>query len=227
MATRPVFLPNSNGKNFVTQVDVDFQWFAGLSIQQKQKSVVALHDAARKKLGNLNILEISTKSTNPLGVALSAFNLMSEDVVGRPATSIEVSFQASKKFENGGPYLDLLEKTSREAKGDSRLKSSGALVGFDYAGESWPIEPKTSFYDWLYLHAVHRHNALRIALLSSDGFTDIEFNPVKSISCQARSAALYVSLERKQLLEIAISSKSAFLRICSEQRPTITQTSLF
>ena len=34
-------------------------------------------------------------------------------------------------------------------------------------------------------------------LLDYDGFTDIVFNPQKSINCQARSCAIYVGMKRK------------------------------
>lgn len=48
-------------------------------------------------------------------------------------------------------------------------------------------------------------------LMDFDAFTDIEFNPEKSLNCQARSAALYVSLVREGLFERAISGKQAYL----------------
>ena len=34
-----------------------------------------------------------------------------------------------------------------------------------------------------------------------DAFTDIEFNPQKSVNCQARAVALFVSLCRRELLQ--------------------------
>ena len=46
-----------------------------------------------------------------------------------------------------------------------------------------------------------------------DAFTDIEFNPQKSINCQAEAAALYVSLKRQSLLKEALKSKEDFLNI--------------
>lgn len=44
-------------------------------------------------------------------------------------------------------------------------------------------------------------------------FTDIEFNPKKSLNCQARSAAIFVSLERSGLLQQALSSPAHFKEI--------------
>ena len=50
-------------------------------------------------------------------------------------------------------------------------------------------------------------------MLCYDAFTDIEFNPKKSINCQAQAAAVYVSLEKQGLLLEALKSKEAFLNI--------------
>ncbi|MFG0918360.1 MULTISPECIES: DarT1-associated NADAR antitoxin family protein [Pseudomonas] len=48
-------------------------------------------------------------------------------------------------------------------------------------------------------------------ILSYSAFTDIEFNPEKSINCQAYSVALFVSLHKQNLLDDAIASKESFL----------------
>jgi hypothetical protein len=47
------------------------------------------------------------------------------------------------------------------------------------------------------------------------GFTDIEFNPSKSINCQARSCALFVSLMKNDLLQQAVVSPQAFTELIS------------
>ncbi|TON36462.1 hypothetical protein CGH58_23515, partial [Vibrio parahaemolyticus] len=48
------------------------------------------------------------------------------------------------------------------------------------------------------------------------GFTDIEFNPEKSINCQAHAVALYRSLVHNGVLQQALSSPSEFLALTSE-----------
>ena len=58
-----------------------------------------------------------------------------------------------------------------------------------------------------------QNEELSTNLLSFDGFTDIEFNPKKSINCQAYSAALYVSLRKTNKLEKALQSPNAFLEV--------------
>ena len=37
MTTRPVFIPDKDGKVFVKQKDINFTWYAGFAITQKQK----------------------------------------------------------------------------------------------------------------------------------------------------------------------------------------------
>jgi hypothetical protein len=181
-----------------------------MSVSQKQKSIASLHEATRARLGVSNILEISSKSSEPLGVRLSAFNLLLPLETQR--VSVEVAFQAGKRFERGGPFLDLLCGSSREAKGDPRLKESGRLIGFVLSGEAWPLEPRTAFYDWLYLNALDANPDLSEALAHYEAFTDIEFNPAKSLNCQAHSAALYVSLRREGLPRLQAPRSDLFER---------------
>lgn len=64
-----------------------------------------------------------------------------------------------------------------------------------------PLNPKTIFYDWLYINAVLENPLLAAELLKYNAFTDIEFNPEKSINCQAKAAALFVALSRKGKIE--------------------------
>jgi hypothetical protein len=218
MANRPVYAPFVTGKSFVITYATEFEWFAGMSKSQKQKSIVSLHKAALTRENINNPLEISSKSLNPLGVQLSAFNLMIENKDKGISFSVENAFQAGKVFENGGPYLDLLHKTSREAKTDVRLKDSGRLIKFSSNGNDWPLEPLTVFYDWIYINALHRQKHLADQLLSYDAFTDIEFNPVKSINCQAYSAALYVSLVNRNLLEEALLTQNSFITLMRESQ---------
>jgi hypothetical protein len=73
------------------------------------------------------------------------------------------------------------------------------------------LEPQTAFYDWVYISALIARKDLAEGLSKYSAFTDIEFNPEKSINCQAYSVALFVSLQRGNLLEQATSSQKAFL----------------
>ncbi|PAF21396.1 hypothetical protein CHH49_10880 [Terribacillus saccharophilus] len=205
MANRPVFISKMNSKTFLERKIIEFEWYPGFSIVQKQKSISSFHKNIKVADPSLKILEISSKSNIDLGISLSAFNLM---ITGKnqKTFSVETAFQASKVFEKGGPFLDLYNKTSREAKKDLRLKNSGSLKYFQYFNRKFDLEPKTFFYDWLYINALHLNEHLRKEIVKYNAFTDIEFNPQKSINCQARAAALYVSLVNLNLIDIALSS---------------------
>jgi len=211
MANRPIYIVNTTIEELVITKSVDFKWFPGMSKSQKQKSIQSLHEAAKKEFTILNILEISSKSEIELGVSLSAFNLMVK--TEKREFSVETAFQSSKKFERGGPYVDLLKGTSREAKKDDRLKQSGDLVEFIFFDKRFDLTPRTFFYDWLYINALNQNQELANQLEAYTAFTDIEFNPKKSINCQACSAALYKSLKLQNLLDEALKSPDNFLNI--------------
>lgn len=176
-------------------VPVHFNYNRGLNIKQKQKNIVAIHEEYLKENPDKHVLEISSKSLQPEGVLLSAFNLKKDNY------SVEVLYQGGKVFENGGPFTDLYEGTSRAAKKDERLKNSGRLVSFYYAGEMLPLNPIEAFYNWLYITALMENKELSEQVLKYNGFTDIEFNPAKAINCQAKAAAIYHSLANLGLLD--------------------------
>ena len=214
MATRPIFIPSFTGPMLVETRLVEFKWFPGLSASQKQKSVESLHQAVAHQIPALtDVLEVSSKSKIDLGIALSAFNLSITTLKNNLTFSVECAFQGSKVFEAGGPYRDIFGMTSREAKKDERLKSSGRLIKFQFFGTEWPLEPRTAFYDWLYINALKKHPEIASQLMAYSGFTDIEFNPERSINCQAYSVALFIALKQRGLLERAARSKEEFLAI--------------
>lgn len=209
MAKRPVFMTTEGTKEFVREEMVEFEWFPGFALSQKQKSIRSLHQAANEK-GIKDILEISSKSESSLGQKLSAFNLKIKLPGGR-ISFVEAAFQSSKVFENGGPYTDLYKLQGREIKRDVRLKDSGNLTAFDYFGIIWDLEPKTAFYDWLYINALYDNRELIEQTINYSAFTDIVFNPKTSINCQARAAALFVSLYKQGLLNEDMLEKNTFI----------------
>lgn len=205
MANRIVYKVSNLSNKYVDEIEVDFKWHSGLAKIQKQKSVFELHSEFKKLYSNYKILEVSSKSEVELGIKLSAFNLMITDKQGKKY-SVESAFQSSKKFEYGGPYIDILNKESIEAKRDERLKSSGELKAFSFYGREWSLEPKNLFYDWVYIRALYKQRDLARLVLDYDAFTDIEFNPLKSYNCQAKAVALFVALKRRNLLDYAMES---------------------
>lgn len=215
MAIRPVYFATCDKGTLVEKELFDFKWHPGLTIIQKQKSIDELHTSVLSKYPNKKILEVSSKSPKIHGVSLSAFNLNFHIPNQKRTISVETAFQSSKVFSNGGPYSDLLDKTSLDAKKDLRLKNSGDLLYFSFFQEKWSLTPKTAFYDWLYINALSHHTNLIDFIIQYDCFTDIEFNPEKSINCQAQSAALFVSLYKTKILQEALTSKVSFLNVTS------------
>lgn len=212
MATRPIFMPSLSGPLLVSTELIEFHWFPGMAKSQAQKSIDSLHEKARQLLHVDRVLEISSKSKEEYGVKLSAFNLMI--TTPRREYSLECAYQASKVFERGGPFKDLLNVKSIDAKRDPRLTQFGRLIKFQWYGTDWPLEPRTAFYDWLYINALHRQPDLAQVVLGYRAFSDIAFNPERSINCQAYAAALYVSLhERGLLTEEVLKDQRQYLSV--------------
>jgi len=211
MAQRPVFMPSSF-KPYSVEWMVDFTYNAGLAPSQKQKNIVALHEGFLEEFPAKKVLEISSKSLQPEGVLLSAFNLKKFVPSLGKSLPVENIYHAGKVFEHGGPYLDLLEKTARESKKDERTHMSGEIIGFQFEDMRFPTMPKTAFYDFLYMNALLENEELMNAVLRYDAFTDIEFNPKKSISCQANAAAKFVSLHRAGMID-QIRTAESFLAL--------------
>jgi len=215
MAERPVSVPAPDQPALVEVLNLQLQWHPGFSIQQKRRNIEALHAAAASS-GLSPVLEVSTKSEEALGRRLSAFNLkVHSDIAGE--IPLECAFQGSKVFERGGPYTDLLSAPHpRDAKRDPRLQDSGRIVAFTFNGVSFPTEPRTLFYDWLYVNAIREHAEwlrTKSRFCAYAGFTDIEFNPIKSINCQARSCALFAALMGAGLLRQATESPPDFIAL--------------
>lgn len=211
MACRPVFRITDDCPYYKSEI-VGFTYYNGFAVSQKKRSIASLHQAFLSSNSTEKVLEISSSSEESLGVALSAFNLQITTLDGK-SYSVESAFQGSKVFEHGGPYKDLLSKTSREAKKDSRLKDSGKLISFYFSKKEFPLTPKTFFYNWLYINALHMHPELTEQMMKYTAFTDISFNPQRSINCQACAAAVYVSLRKNNLLAKALETPERFLRV--------------
>ena len=210
MAERPVFIPDPDAPGFVSERSLNIRWAGGFAAVQKKKNVRALHEAA-EAVGIGPVLEASTKSDQKLGQHLSAFHLKVRTTAGD--LPLECVYQGSKVFERGGPFTDLLLTDPRSAKRDPRLCQSGHLVAFVFDGHQFPLDPKTAFYDWLYISAIFPHRDWLDRLSRYAAFSDIEFNPQRSLNCQARSLALFVSLKTTRLLDDAVRSPETFVHI--------------
>jgi len=224
MAERPVYIPAPNSARLVEERFFTIKWHPGFAVSQKEKNIAELHHAAATG-GLCPLLEISSKSSFKTGRHMSAFH-MTADTKEYGTIKLELAFQGSKVFERGGPFTDLYRKGDKEigeAKKDPRLKESGRLIGFHFEGMDFPSEPKTAFYDYLYCSFLIKHKAWAVSLYKYAGFTDVEFNPHRSINCQARSAALFLSLMKIGHLDEAMQSPEKFIDTLksSEYRPEL------
>lgn len=213
MAERPIFVPSKTASGLVQEVSMTIPWHGGFSVTQKKKNIVSLH-AAAVKAGYEPILEISTKSDDKVGQHLSAFHLkvLSETAGELP---LESAYQGSKMFEGGGPFIDLFDVDARTAKRDPRLGSSGKLTAFTFDGFRFPLEPETTFYNWLYIKAIFPYREWLKKLNRYSAFTDIEFNPSKSINCQARACAYFLSLMNLGLLDEQMMRPENFILLAN------------
>lgn len=199
MAIRPCFKVGNGDTCFYQELEVEFKYFTGMAASQKKKSMESMHQAILEKEPDAKILEISTKSNEELGVALSAFNLKWK--TPKFDFSVESLYQGSKVFEEGGPYKELYTANSRLAKTDERLKNSGRILKYSFQNKDWDLNPPHMFYDFLYIKSLTTNPDLCERVLDYDTFTDIEFNPKKSINCQARAMAIFVTLKKRNLLK--------------------------
>ena len=210
MTTRPFFSPKLDSVG-VEELSVSFAWNPGFAVSQKQKNVTALHSAIKKVDASKRPLEVSSKSTMGIGVNLSAFNLGVRK--GHSLYIVESVFQACKVFSGGiGPFPELYAENPSQVRAIVREKATSPLVAFKCGTELWTLRPTRAFYDWIYCRALNANPELVEELCDFDCFTDIEFNPRKSLNCQAYAVALYQSFVHAHVLEEALSSKEAFLR---------------
>ena len=127
--------------------------------------------------------------------------------------NLECAYQGSKVFQYGGPFTDLFTVAPREAKNDIRLKKSGDLIGLEFMGKPYPLSPKNAFYDWLYFRSLFRHRRWISENTSYEGYTDIEFNPAKSVNCQARAFAEFMSLLERGELKDSVRDFDYFTKL--------------
>lgn len=145
------------------------------------------------------ILECSSRSPDPVGKTLSAFVLTFDTPSGR-TISVESAYQGSKVFGDDGPFQDLYNVSSRDAKTDRRLREFKRLkrqiTGFDFFGRKFDFEPRNSFFNWLYLSSLVRRYPSILDHIGQDynGFTDVFYG---GLACQAESVAIAVALERQ------------------------------
>lgn len=205
VAVRIAFTCTSQSSNItdsICELPVEFEWVPGRNLTHIQQSIDNLHKAIKLIDPTFLPLEVSTKSRVEEGRLASAMNLLDYNEKSEKIF-LESIYQASKVFENGGPYLDLAIKEPKIAKQDSRLKESGGLIGYCYQDRFWKLTDFPTFYDWIYVKFIttEANHGILESLRKYNIFTDINYSQTsvqkkvgRSFNCQARSVALYMSL---------------------------------
>jgi hypothetical protein len=189
--------------NQVVREDFEIKWVSGLSLSQKQKNIEIFHRAISERFSvELDrILEVSTKSKTEIGRLLSSFNLKFK--MNDSEYAFESVYQSSKVFQDGlfdtHQYNEWLALNGYDAKKRSQ-KIKLPLAEFRFNQRSFSLEPKTLFFDWLYIGCIEQYN-LGFLLKQYNYFTDIEFNPVKMVSTQANALCKYKWLVDHNLVE--------------------------
>ena len=202
MADKMVFI--SDGINPYYEQIVNYTFVPGFAPSQRKKNVANLNASLLAKYPTLRVLEVSTKSDNELGKQLSAFNLKLD------GHYVETIFQSSKVFEGDIQYDFLIDKKPLESKRFIQNAPVRNIIKFRYGGIEYPIYPKSLFYDFIFVKALHQNPDISIKLKDYDIFTDIEFNYKKSINCQARACAIYSYLLKIGKVDEYISNIGTF-----------------
>lgn len=211
MATRPVFVPDTNPDHpqLVHEHEVDFQWLPGRSLQQKKANIAKLHVAAgRRNLAPL--LHVTPESDDPLGILVAAANLAIE-AENSFLFPLEAVYKGSMVFTGGGPFTDMYRMRDVKIAADARLMDSGNPIGFKFMNLEWGLKSGTMFYDWLVIHSIHRYVKLRSGIRRFKGFTEVDCQSFGHSVCHARSCALYVALAEKRLMDDVIRDQDLFI----------------
>lgn len=217
MATRGVFVSKDYYPYF-EEIQVDFDWFPGFALSQKRKNQISLHQNFLLAYPDRKILEISSASLYSIGSELSAMNLSKRTTVG--LTTVESAFQSSRIYGSGdaeiGPFSEYLFLPGRECKKKVKELSQGMKTKrylFDGIEFGCPEHYISLFYNYLYLNALCEDENRDVAdTLLRKGYTAFTDLATRSLNCQARAAAIFVSLYRNGLIE-KVKSYDSYLEL--------------
>ena len=217
MATRTICFPIS-GYPYCKEQPVTFTWING----SKRQNIRAVHDAVHTTDPDVSILEVSSASAQPEGEAVSSLRLLLRlDSVAQDVP-ISTVFEATKVFEHGGPFADLLTCEPPKVHKDTRLRTSGELLRYSLEGSEYPIEPyPDSFFEWLYCRALKQFSEKAAQLSRYNAFSDIAAaaDSKKYYGDSSRAAAIYVGLATAGKLPCIDSYESFIAEVYTEPKP--------
>ena len=166
-----------------------------MSITQKRQSCDNMHATLKARAKWSSPLDISSASTEYLGVQLSAFNLKWRGV------TVECWYQGSKVYKNAGVMHKLYHADSKAAKHSMKELSDDTVVGFNLEGVKYPMKPATVFYDYIYLQGLLETYGNDLDLSMYNVFTDVQAT-LDIDACQARTVCEYTLLQKNKQLPL-------------------------
>lgn len=216
MATRTICFPIS-GYPYCREQPVTFTWIKG----SKRQNIRAVHDAVHTTDPDVSILEVSSASVQPEGEAVSSLRLLLHlDSVAQDVP-ISTVFEATKVFEHGGPFADLLTCEPPKVHKDTRLRTSGELLRYSLEGNEYPTEPyMDSFFEWLYCRALKQFPEKAEPLSRYNAFSDIAAaaDSKKYYGDSSRAAAIYVGLAAAGKLSCMRDASSGVISALPKRR---------
>ncbi len=186
----------------------------------KMANSASLAETYSRNAQDARILEVSSKSTEPLGIKLSAMNLNINISIPKgnewqlTTMKVETLYQASKVFKDSGDHPEWYSLNGWEAKkAAAALHKKDQLAGFRLNGENYSLADGSMFYNWIYARAMcSTKNSELVKELKEGGwnaFTDIESRRGQ-YACQAEALAIYTALARSGRLGEAMKNMNAF-----------------
>ena len=213
MAVRKIYLSIPEYP-YAKEISVTFPWANGSRHQNVQAVLDTFHDVYPE----VPALEVSLASLQPEGIHAAAMKLPLHLAGSGQDVPVGIVYEASKVFENGGPYADLLQCSRQKVLKDARLQQSGKCVGYRLEDMEYPAEPHPyAFFNWLYACALHQNHEKTDSILKFGAFSDLELGSTKKDrNSPARAAAVYAGLAAAGKLACLESYEAFVAQTCVE-----------
>ena len=213
MAVRKVYLPVSEFPYF-REISVTFPWSNG----SRHQIIQAVQEAFHGLHPDIPALEVSLASPQQEGVGVAAMKLPLRLATQEQEIPVGIIYQASRVFENGGPYLELLQCSRQTVQKERRLQQSGKCIRYQLEGKEFLLEPYPyAFFNWLYGRALQQNPEKAEGILKFGAFTDLDLGSAKKDrNSPARAAAVYVGLAAAGRLSCLDSYEAFAAETCEE-----------
>jgi len=162
MAIRPIYIPLLSPPSGALEKNIDFKWYPGMALVQKQKTISAMHSVAKEQ-GITPILEISSKSPDELGVKLSAFNLIITTKIQKNHFQWRQLFKEAKFLKKEAHLLNYLMVPCVLQKKIQGLEPQGTSLNLTFMVRISQVNQELSFMTgYILMHLCKMKNYLLI-----------------------------------------------------------------